>query len=290
MNRNKRNKIPSKIIFAVMAVLCIILLFASFITNFGGPIHTVANYIFVPMQKGVNYIGNSIFLNNEASRTKEELIAENETLKTKVNELTDQITNMQLQQNELQELQELYKLDQQYSNYDKVGARVIAKSTTNWFDTFTIDKGTSDGIKVDMNVIAGSGLVGIVTDVGSHYAIVRTVIDDTSAVSGQVVSTNDNCIVSGSLKDMTSDNMILIKNLEDVNNKVKAGDTVVTSNISSKFLPGLLIGYITSVSEDDNHLTKSGKLTPVVDFKHLNDVLVITNLKETGDGQSEANN
>ena len=159
---------------------------------------------------------------------------------------------------------------------------MIAKGTSNWFNTFTIDKGSKDGIKADMNVIAGSGLVGIVTDVGKNYAVVRSIIDDNSNVSGMMLSTNDNCIVSGNLKSMTESNMILFSNLEDVDHKVSTGESVITSNISDKYLPGLLIGYVTEVTDDNNNLTKSGKITPVVDFKHLQDVLVITQLKETG--------
>ncbi len=76
--------------------------------------------------------------------------------------------------------------------------------------------------------------------------------------------------------------MILFSNLEDSENKVSVGDSVVTSNISDKYLPGILIGYVTEISDDSNQLTKSGKITPVVDFKHLQDVLVIMQLKETG--------
>ena len=250
-------------------------------TNFtSGPIHTIANYIFVPMQKGIDYLGNTIFLNAEESKTKEELLSENEELKNKVEDLTNQINTMQLQQNELEELQALYALDHSYGNYEKTGARIIAKSTSNWFNTFTINKGSADGIEKDMNVLSGSGLVGIVTDVGRHYAVVRSIIDDTSSVSGMVISTGDNCIVSGSLKDMTNENMILLSNLEDKANAVNPGDSVVTSNISDKFLPGLLIGYVTTISDDDNHLTKSGKISPVADFKHMQDVLVITTTKE----------
>ena len=97
-----------------------------------------------------------------------------------------------------------------------------------------------------------------------------------------MLSTNDNCIVSGNLKSMTESNMILFSNLEDVDHKVSTGESVITSNISDKYLPGLLIGYVTEVTDDNNNLTKSGKITPVVDFKHLQDVLVITQLKETG--------
>ena len=289
--RRKRNRniIPSKILLAIMVLICIILLFTSYVSNFTtGPIHTIANYLFVPMQKGIDYIGNTVFLNSEESKTKETLLAENAELKEKVNDLTNQINTMQLQQNELEELQGIYQLDHSYGNYEKTGARVIAKSTSNWFNIFTINKGSADGIEKDMNVLAGSGLVGIVTDVGTHYAVVRAIIDDTSSVSGMVISTGDNCIVSGSLKDMTNDNMMLFSNLEDTSGNVNPGDSVVTSNISDKYLPGLLIGYVTSIEDDDNHLTKSGKISPVADFKHIQDVLVITTEKETFDDKGQA--
>ena len=82
---------------------------------------------------------------------------------------------------ELERLQELYKLDSNYADYEKVGAHVIGKDPGNWFSTFTIDKGSDDGLAVDMNVIAGSGLVGIITRVTPSVRN-RSIIDD-SAIS-----------------------------------------------------------------------------------------------------------
>jgi rod shape-determining protein MreC len=180
-------------------------------------------------------------------------------------------------------LQELYDLDQQYADYETTGAHVIAKGTSNWFDTFTIDKGSDDGIEVNMNVIAGSGLVGIVTEVGPGYSVVKSIINDSSAVSAMILDTSDNCIISGDLESMTSSNTILLSNLEDTEDSVSEGTSVVTSNISNKYLPGILIGYVTDIESDANGLTKSGTITPVVDFKHLQDVLVILETKETGE-------
>ena len=283
MKRKSRSSLPSKYILMLLTLICIMLLFAGYATGYSGePIRTICNYVFVPMQKGLSYVGDAISINNNDTKTKEQLIAENEALQAQVDELSTQITNIRLQQSELVTLRELYELDQTYADYEKTGAHVIARGTSNWFDTFTIDKGSEDGIKVNMNVIAGSGLVGIVTDVGKNYAVVRAIIDDTSNVSGMIVSTTDTCIVSGSLSTMTDSNMILFSNLEDSENKVSVGDSFVTSNISDKYLPGILIGYVTEISDDSNQLTKSGKITPVVDFKHLQDVLVIMQLKETG--------
>lgn len=112
-----------------------------------------------------------------------------------MDELT--LENSRLMQNQyrLEELEELYALDQTYSEYNKVAANIIASDSGNWFNTFVIDKGSSDGIQVDMNVIAGSGLVGIVTRVGDNWAQVRAIIDDMSNVSAQVLSTSDLCFV-----------------------------------------------------------------------------------------------
>ncbi|MCR5415327.1 MAG: rod shape-determining protein MreC [Pseudobutyrivibrio sp.] len=274
--------IPSKYLLTIMSIICIMLLFISYSTGFsGGPLEVVANHIFIPMQKGIDYIGGSISISSADTKTKEELISENEDLQAQVQDLNSQITSLQLKLDELKELQDLYQLDQTYYDYETTGARIIGKGTSNWFNTFTIDKGTSDGIEVNMNVLADGGLVGIVTSVGKDYAVVRAIIDDTSNTSATISSTEDNCIVSGSLEQMTKNNLIDFSNLDDDDNAVAIGDTVVTSNISDKYLPGLLIGYVSSIQEDDNDLTKSGTITPVVDFKHLSDVLVILQVKES---------
>ena len=179
----------------------------------------------------------------------------------------------------LERLQELYKLDQNYADYKKVGAHVIASSGSNWFSTFTIDKGSNDGINVDMNVLAGSGLAGIVTEVGPDYAQVRSIIDDESNVSGMTLATGDNLIVSGDLQ-MMAQGVIPFSKLVDSQDAVAEGDKVVTSDISDKYLPNILIGYISTINKDTNNLTKSGYLTPVVDFEHLSEVLVITDKKQ----------
>ena len=283
MRQRKANGgIPSKYLLMILSIVCIMLLFFSYSTGFtGGPLETIANHLFIPMQKGIDYIGSSIAISSADTKTREELVAENEELQAQVDELNSTINNYELKLKELDELQELYELDQTYYDYETTGARIIGKGTSNWFNTFTIDKGTKDGIQVDMNVIADGGLVGIVTSVGDSYAVVRSIIDDTSNVSATISSTEDNCIVSGSLENMTASNLILFSNLDDDDDQVAIGDVIVTSNISDKYLPGLMIGYVSSVSLDENELTKSGTVTPVVDFKHLSDVLVVLQLKES---------
>ena len=242
----------------------------------------VSGYTVVPFQKGIESAGSWIFNRSEDIKKIKELTIENENLQSQVDELT--IKNNELMQDkyELSELRQLFKLDEEYEEYDKVGARVIGKDTGNWFSTFIIDKGTNDGIDIDMNVMAGSGLVGIITEVGPNWATVKSIIDDDSNVSGMTQSTSDILIVEGSL-ELLDKGIIKFSQLEDPDNKIKVGDQIVTSHISSKYLPGISVGYITEINLDSNNLTKSGYLTPVVDFKHLTNVLVITELKQTKD-------
>ena len=103
-------------------------------------------------------------------------------------------------------------------------------------------------------------------------------------VSATVLATSNNLIVSGSLQSIQSDGTILFSQLSDPDNNVSVGDKVVTSNISDKYLPGILIGYIDSISTSSNNLTKSGTVTPAVDFSHLDEVLVVMEQKQqTGD-------
>jgi len=208
-------------------------------------------------------------------------MAENEELKKKVEELTVELNTTKLERYELENLRELYELDQKYPSYDKVAANVIGKDAGNWFNTFTIDKGTNDGIEVNMNVMAGSGLVGIVTDVGPNYAKVKAIISDNSSVSGMVLTTSDNIIVNGSLQKMTESMTIEFSGLNDRENKVEVGDPVVTSYVSYDYQQGILIGYISEITTDANNLTRSGTITPAVDFEHIEEVLVILNKKQT---------
>ena len=279
MKKNNQTTFSSKYWLLILAIVCVILMGLSFVTDgVNGPLRAIANYTVVPMQKGINTIGmwmNDLTQNFE---TLQEVRAENKALQEKVDELTVQNNLLQQEKYELERLRELYALDQTYSDYKKVGAHVTANDSGNWFSSFVIDKGEKDGIAVDMNVMAGTGLVGIVTEVGPNWARVRSIIDDTSKVSAMLLSTSDNCIVTGDLKLM-QDGKIRFEQLLNNDTVIEVGAQVVTSHISSKYLPGILIGYVSEIEVDSNNLTRSGYITPAVDFQHLQEVLVITSTK-----------
>lgn len=294
MKAKKQSSLPGKYWLLILAVICVILMGIEQITDGRGPLKWIANYTVIPMQKGISYVGRYMSDLSDNFATLEDMKKENKELQSKVDELTIDNTRLRQEQYELERLRELYKLDENYSDYDKIGAHVIANNGSNWFSDFTIDKGSNDGVKVDSNVLAGSGLVGIVTEVGPDYARVRSIIDDSSNVGGMILSTSDTCVVRGDL-ELAADGRLRFEKLANNDNKIEVGEQVVTSHVSNRFLQGLFIGYISEIEVDSNNLTRSGYITPAVDFSKLQEVLVITTTKpeltkakeaeETGQGE-----
>ena len=162
MKIKNQNTLPSKYVLLILVIVCGILLGAERFMDGGGPLSWIANYTIIPMQRGISYVGTWMGDLTDNFATLSDLRKENEQLQERVDQLTIDNTRLNQEQYELERLQELYKLDQNYGDYEKVGAHVIANNGTNWFSSFTIDKGSEDGIRKDMNVLAGSGLAGIV--------------------------------------------------------------------------------------------------------------------------------
>lgn len=272
---------PSKYLLLILTILCTLLMLITFGTDvFNRPLNAAVGYVVVPFQQGIGKVGEWLSKRSDELIQIRKLLDENAALREQVAALTEENTLLQQDKYELNSLRDLMDLNEQYGEYNKVGARIISRDSGNWYSSFLIDKGSDDGFAVNMNVIAGGGLVGRITSVGPNWARVTSIISDNSNVSGMTLSTEDNLIVSGDLKLM-ADNCISFSQLVDSKNLVAEGDKVVTSNISDIYLPNILIGYISSLDKDANNLTKSGLITPAVDFEHLGEVLVITDRKQT---------
>ena len=289
MKKKNQMSHTNRYILLGLSIFCVLMMvLSSFSDKVGGPFKTVANVTVIPLQQGMNQIGGWMGDMKDNFSTMKQLKSENKKLREQVDALTTENNYLQEERYEFERLQELYKLDQNYAEYEKTAAHVIGKDAGNWFGTFTIDKGSKDGIEVNMNVLAGSGLVGIVTDVGPTWAKVRSIIDDSSNISAMAISTSDTCIVSGDMALMGTV-QIAFSQMENNDNVVAVGDQIVTSYISDKYLQGILIGSVSEVNVDSNNLTRSGYITPAVDFKNIQEVLVITTTKAelTGENKTE---
>ena len=160
MKRKQQVEIPPKIILLILSVVCIVLLFFTMFFSRSVPfLDQICGVVLVPMERGVNAVGDWVNERIEDVKESSQLRQKNKELQNEVDELRQQVASLQSDQSELDDLRKLYDLDQKYESYSKVGARIIATDSSNWYSTFTIDKGSKDGIQEDMNVIAGEGLL-----------------------------------------------------------------------------------------------------------------------------------
>ena len=278
MKKKVSSYVTSRYILIALTAICLIFISTSFFTDkLVAPLRDAVSMVVVPLQKGMNNLGLWTYDKYTTLQEISVVLDENKELKSKVDDLTEENNQLRQDAYELSRLRELYELDEKYPGYTKVGARIIEVTTDNWSKAFKVDKGSDDGIKKDMNVIAGGGLVGIVADVGKNYSIIKTVVEDNNSVSGMLIDTNDTCIVEGDIELSDSGLIKLTHFKSDIT--VRDGDKIVTSNISDKYLQGILIGYAKDVEPDSNNLTQSGYLVPAVDFNNLQEVLIITEMK-----------
>ena len=293
-NQNSNVKMPftrrPQLILFILTACCVISMGYYYIKKENiVSVGQVAGAITVPVQEGVNKLG-SIFFNFDQERlSKEEAMAKIESLEDENKELKEQMVSYDQKIQEYQDMRELLELKSEYADYDTVGATVIFSDMTgNWFSTFTIDKGTDDGLEVGMNVLSGGGLVGYISDIAKGHAVVTSIINDNvnvrDLVLAQSASTN-----SGINKrrfqglDYMKEHGLLKLQYMDTDFNISRDNVIVTSNISDRYLPGLVIGYAQDVTVDENGLAASGYLKPAADFKHIRNVLVVTTQKQSAE-------
>ncbi|MBQ8413567.1 MAG: rod shape-determining protein MreC [Lachnospiraceae bacterium] len=279
MRFDRRKDISPKYLLLTLTIICIVFLLLSFFASSQiAAIKGFTGKLITPLQKGINEIGLWTDSKLENLKEIEKLTEENKRLQEEIAKYKADITIYQGRLEELASLQELYDLDQLYPDYTKTAAHVFSKDTSSWFSIFYIDKGTEDGMFVGANVMCDEGLAGIIIECHDEYSKVRAIIDDSSNVSAKIMPSNALCSVEGNINQYQK-GTLAVKNI-DKDAQISIGDKVVTSTISDRFHSGLIIGYVTDISNDPNNLTKTAYITLAVDFSNIDDVLVITNPKE----------
>lgn len=280
MRKRTKITIDPKYILIIIVAACVVLMLVSFkFQDKMEPVRSVAGDIITPMQNGINKVGTKIAEQLDYITTVKELVKKNKELESQLEKVSAENRLLQQDKYELDNLRKLYDLGEQYAGYPKVAARVISGGNDNWYSTFIIDKGSDDGLAVNMNVMAGDGLAGIIIEVNDSYSRVRSIIDDSNNVAGTFLKTSDRCIVSDNL-GLLNQGVIEISGING-SADIKDGYAVVTSQISDKYLPGILIGYARDLKKDSTNITQTGYLTPAADFSKLDMVLVITQVKDS---------
>lgn len=181
---------------------------------------------------------------------------------------------------ENERLKTLLDAQSAYESLDPIYAKVIAHDASQWFSTFSINRGDAHGVSVGMAVVNGDGLIGRVYEVGLNYAKVLSIIDPRSKLSCLVQRTRDTGMMHGGVSDTDDNAQCYVYRLPNVNNIVP-GDIVVTAGTDSYYPKGIRIGTVTQLSLNAGSEGSYAVVEPSVDFLHIEEVLVLRDVVET---------
>ncbi|MBQ6541364.1 MAG: rod shape-determining protein MreC [Lachnospiraceae bacterium] len=274
-----KSRLTSSVALIIVCVLCV----ASLLYNYWSREDSVkpaqiAGAVIIPFQEGLNSIGSFLFRSEEDRISLAEARDRIDTLEKQNAGLKREISDLNELRLENERLRRLLDMKNRLSDYEMTEASVIGNDGVNMFVRFTLNKGTMDGIQVNMNVINEMGLVGIITAVGPNYSVCTAIIEDGTNVSAMTKNEHLNLIVSGDLSTKGLSEMRFANALSSID--FSKDSTLVTSFISDRYLPGLLIGYTESVTPNEDGLTQNGLVRTAVDFTNLHEVLIIKTLRE----------
>lgn len=212
-------------------------------------------------------------------RDYDKLQADYDALQLDYEKITLQIRSMEELELENDRLAAVLDAKGAYENLDPLYARVIARDPGQWFDLFTIDRGTANGVREGMAVVSAGGLVGYVFESGLTYAKIMTIIDARSAVACLIQRTRDNGVMRGEVTLDAENAQCHVYYLPNVNNIVP-GDVLVTSGTDSLYPKGLPIGEVIAVSQETSAEGSYVIAAPYADFRHIEDVLVLRTVVE----------
>ena len=204
----------------------------------------------------------------------ESLEAENEALKAQIAEMEDEARQADSYQRENQRLRNMLDLTSVREDFVLVDAYIIAWSSTDWSSTITINKGTNAGIGLDMCAITDNGeVVGLVTEVGSNFAVIKTVLDSSLEISATIAASGYRGMVTGGYSDGRKD--LLKMDYLPSGSIIRNNDQVVTSG-STVYPRNLIMGHIIDADFDETGVAKYAILEPAADMGRLEQVFIIT--------------
>ena len=205
----------------------------------------------------------------------EALEAENEVLKAKISQMEDVARQADSVSRENQRLRDLLDLKSTHEDYELVDAYIIGWNSTDWSNTFKINRGTTSGIEEGLCAITANGeVVGLVTEAGPNYAIVKTVLDSTLEISATIATSGYNGMVSGGY--ISGHDTLLKMDYLPSSSIIRNQDQVVTSG-STVYPRGLIMGYVVDAGFEETGVAKFALLDPAAEISSMEQVFILTN-------------
>ena len=258
----------------VVAVLLAGLLTISAAVNAGHPGESLVQTILTPFRSAASALVRQVERYYDYVFRYESLQAENKELKQKIITMEEDVRTADELQRENERLHQLLGLSQEHEDYVKSSAYILSWVDSSWKSAFTIGKGTNSGIHEGLVAITEYGqVVGLVTEAGSNWATVTTVLDSSLGISATVASTGYNGVVEGA--QATGSRGLLRMNYLPTDSVLRNNDEVLTTG-STVYPRGLVIGYITDADFDQTGVAKYALLQPAANLDDLEQVFIIT--------------
>ena len=277
----------------VKVILILAVLLAAGLTIFSGVSNqnifsNVTQSVLTPLRSGVNSMAEQAEKYYGYMFAYESLVAENAELKSQLAQMQDEARLADSVERENQRLRALLALNTTHEDYKEVDAYIISRSSTDWTSTFTVNRGSDSGIAVDMCAITENGeVIGLVTEVGSNYAVIKTVLDSTLEIRTVIKTVLDSTLeISAIISESGYNGMVsggyaqgmghfLQMDYLPSSAIIKNKDQVVTSG-STVYPRGLILGHVVDADFDDTGVAKYAILRPAADFDVLEQVFILT--------------
>ena len=262
-----------KTVLIITVLLAVLLGVLGSLTGLSFPNRLVKG-ILAPIRTGASKLTDSAEKLYDYIFSYESLAAENADLKSQIAQMEDAARQVDALTLENERLRNLLDLRTGHYDYQFADAYIISWDPGDWSSTFTINQGSKAGIREDMCAVTANGeLVGLVSEVGTNYAVIKTVLDSSLEISATISSSGYNGMVKGGYTANLPD--MLRMNYLASNATIHINDQVVTTG-STVYPRGLVIGSVVDAGYDDTGVAKYAIIDPAVDINELEQVFIIT--------------
>lgn len=238
------------------------------------PLSNLLGVMASPFRAGADGLANWIEYQYNYAYRYDELVEENERLRTRMAELQRELTAALDANRQNERYRELIGLAERHKDFDFEDATVTERSVSNWNFVITINKGSNVGIEPNDCVVDQYGnLAGVVSKVGVNWAEVATVVDPSIELGARLPRTNEEAVLEGDFTLMLERKLKLAYLPEGCVPIV--GDQVLTSGLGDLYPPGLLMGTVESLRNEDSGLTRYAVVSPAADVENMRYVYVI---------------
>lgn len=283
--KNFFGTIKFKVLVALMAVVVGVMIYSLTRGGYASDSSSVFSVIFEPFQKLSTNISNKVTSTLDMLFNAEKYYKENMELKETLNEVYNDIIDYDRITRENEQLRVLLELKEEYSDFVfSSPCTVIARTANDPYLSFTIDKGSNDGIAPYDPVVTSTGLVGICYDVSITTSKVRTIYFPRTAVGATIVRSKETGIIEGDY-ELSKDGLCRMNYISKTAD-LEIGDIVVTSG-SEIFPANQLLGTVVDFGMEDSGLSQYAVIKPAINPNDVSTVFVITSFNGQGGTDTE---